>query len=390
MFHFNRGVAIHGAWAFVHCKVSRRSAEVSEMFHLNLLNFWRTTMCKKQIQIWAALLAVGLVLCATSAFAQLLDSVTTSATAAYSLRQLSSSYAGPAVQVRRSGDNALMDIGFVGGQLDVASLEAFVAGGNGDGFVRRWYDQSGNGRDVYKPAGFESQEPQIAAGGSILTASNGQPAIRWDGTNDNLRAQAGDGGANLIDHNDIFTVAQFSSQPANNPDNMRLFNFADGGSTRLSAGAEGVSGGGDGEHAFYYNSGAFNIEDSDVLITLDELFLSTLVADGTSGAGNEFIRYELDGTPIIDLMAATLNESHNQLIVGSGNDSGSAAVLDGFIQEFLVFSGSNNLSQSEFDVVSQNLLSTFQTQVPEPSSMALWSLLVIGMIGYGWRRRFRR
>ena len=45
---------------------------------------------------------------------------------AYSLRKLCSSYTGKAVKVRRSSDNSMQDIGFVGSDFDVASLRTFL------------------------------------------------------------------------------------------------------------------------------------------------------------------------------------------------------------------------------------------------------------------------
>ena len=48
------------------------------------------------------------------------------AAAAYSLRQLDYTYTGPAVTVRRDSDQTTKDIGFVNGELDTASLEAFT------------------------------------------------------------------------------------------------------------------------------------------------------------------------------------------------------------------------------------------------------------------------
>ena len=51
----------------------------------------------------------------------------TPAAGAFSLRLLSTSYAGAAIQVRRSSDNAVQDIGFITcGNLDTISLKAFV------------------------------------------------------------------------------------------------------------------------------------------------------------------------------------------------------------------------------------------------------------------------
>jgi len=53
------------------------------------------------------------------------------AAAAYSLRNLSSSYRGPLIRVRRSSDNAETDIGGTyNGDLDVASLLSFTGGQN--------------------------------------------------------------------------------------------------------------------------------------------------------------------------------------------------------------------------------------------------------------------
>jgi hypothetical protein len=48
------------------------------------------------------------------------------AAAAYSLRQLDYTYTGAAVNVRRDSDQTTKDIGFVNGELDTASLEAFT------------------------------------------------------------------------------------------------------------------------------------------------------------------------------------------------------------------------------------------------------------------------
>jgi hypothetical protein len=61
-----------------------------------------------------------------------------SAAAAYSVRRLSGVYSGSLMEVRRSSDNALQDIGFdANGDLDTASLLSFV--GEEDAFVRTWY-----------------------------------------------------------------------------------------------------------------------------------------------------------------------------------------------------------------------------------------------------------
>jgi hypothetical protein len=66
------------------------------------------------------------------------------AQAAYSVRRLYSEYNGPIMKVRRSNDNATLDIGWDSqGNLDTGSLTTFV--GANTGFVTTWYDQSTNG-----------------------------------------------------------------------------------------------------------------------------------------------------------------------------------------------------------------------------------------------------
>ena len=94
------------------------------------------------------------------------------AAAAYSLRQLSSSYSGNAVKVRRSSDNTETDIGFVGGELDTASLSSFA--GAGDAFVVSWFDQSGNSKNATQTT--TASQPKIVSSGAVIV-ENGKPAV---------------------------------------------------------------------------------------------------------------------------------------------------------------------------------------------------------------------
>jgi hypothetical protein len=107
------------------------------------------------------------------------------AAAAYSLRRLSSSYTGKAIRVRRASDNTELDIGFVGQNLNTSALTTFCSGTNG--FVKTWYDQSGNARDATQTTA--ANQPQIVSSGSVIT-ENGKPAVQFDGVNDNLDANS--------------------------------------------------------------------------------------------------------------------------------------------------------------------------------------------------------
>jgi hypothetical protein len=111
-----------------------------------------------------------------SAVAPLLDTYP-SAAAAYSVRLLRTAYAGSAIRVRRSSDNAEQDIGFSSGNLDTSSLLSFVGANNG--FVTTWYDQSGNARNAIQSTAVN--QPQIVSSGTILT-ENSKPSVRFNGS----------------------------------------------------------------------------------------------------------------------------------------------------------------------------------------------------------------
>lgn len=64
-----------------------------------------------------------------------------SADRAYSLRKLKTS-ATASIKIRRSSDNADLDIGFVGNDIDETAISNFCGASNGT--IRLWYDQSGN------------------------------------------------------------------------------------------------------------------------------------------------------------------------------------------------------------------------------------------------------
>jgi hypothetical protein len=110
----------------------------------------------------------------------LLDAVP-GAAAAYSLRQLSNAYTGPVVTVRRSSDDAEAD--FKASEIDDGTLTAFC--GAGDGLVKTWFDQSGNGNDASQ--GTAAAQPKIVDSGSLVT-EGGKASLDFDGTDDNLDA----------------------------------------------------------------------------------------------------------------------------------------------------------------------------------------------------------
>lgn len=108
-----------------------------------------------------------------------LDTISTPA-AAYSLRKIKSAYAGALIRVRRSTDNSEQDISVIGtgcGTLDTSALTTFV--GTGNGFVKTWYDQSGNARNATQTTA--GSQPRIVNAGTIETKF-GQTMIFFNGT----------------------------------------------------------------------------------------------------------------------------------------------------------------------------------------------------------------
>jgi hypothetical protein len=117
-------------------------------------------------------------------FKGVLDLIFAIASVAYGLRRLRRLYTGFCIRVKRSSDNAQLDIGFDSqGNLDILALLAFV--GTGSGFVTIWYDQSGNGRNATQTTA--ANQPQIVANG-VLQTEGGKPAILFDGVDDYLAA----------------------------------------------------------------------------------------------------------------------------------------------------------------------------------------------------------
>lgn len=109
----------------------------------------------------------------------------TGAIGAYSLRLLDNDYAGACIKVRRSSDDAELDIGFVNGYLDDITLLTFA--GVGDAFIVTWYDQSGNGRNATQTT--PANQPQIIDSGEFIVM-DGLRVVSFNGTTQGFKADA--------------------------------------------------------------------------------------------------------------------------------------------------------------------------------------------------------
>lgn len=114
-------------------------------------------------------------LASASSGTQLFLDLYPNAAAAYSLVKIRSEYDGDCIRVRESGGDTEADIGFNSdGTLDTVALLAHC--GANDGFVKVWYDQSGNSKDASNNTTI--RQPKIVNSGSLIT-QGGKPAIAF-------------------------------------------------------------------------------------------------------------------------------------------------------------------------------------------------------------------
>jgi len=170
-------------------------------------------------------------------FVGLLDTYS-GAAAAYALRQLSSTYSGDAIVVRRASDNTTQAIGFVNNELDTATLESFCSGT--DGFVTTWYDQSGNGNDAAQASA--SSQPQIVSSGSTILV-NTKPTLEFNGASYYLQAST----INVPQPTSYFITYKYSavsdtlSDLSDGIDSRQLNDTASSGFARIFSGSSLLS-----------------------------------------------------------------------------------------------------------------------------------------------------
>ena len=103
------------------------------------------------------------------------------AAAAYSLRNLSTSYTGNVVDVRRSSDDT--EDSFTAAEVADGTLVTWVGAGN-DGFVAQWHDQSGNGNHATQ--GTPASQPKIVDAGTLVSGG-----LDFDGVDDSFTLTSG-------------------------------------------------------------------------------------------------------------------------------------------------------------------------------------------------------
>lgn len=189
-----------------------------------------------------------------SAISYLLDDYGGSV-AAYSFRQLSSTYSGPAIKVQDTVGGATQDIGFNGsGELDTEALLTYA--NTNDVFVETWYDQSGNNNHAEQPS--SGNRPKIVSNGNLIT-ENGKPAVDFNGSSSKMSS------SNVQNNNDTAVAfvgtrsnvsARNNTVSHHNGNDHAIYSYGaddyklwDGGQYGGGLGAVGTN-----QHTFFHNS----------------------------------------------------------------------------------------------------------------------------------------
>jgi len=150
------------------------------------------------------------------------------AAAAYSLRNLVGTSNPAVVRVRRDNDDAEQD--FTAAEVSDGTLAAWVGAGN-NGFVRTWYDQSGNGNHAQQSSSVS--QPQIVASGSVIM-TNSKPSIQFGGGVGVMTASV----SGLLTAPEFYSFSVVQPSAASTPDTstIALFGFDLGGSNSQNKG----------------------------------------------------------------------------------------------------------------------------------------------------------
>jgi hypothetical protein len=246
--------------------------------------------------------------------------------AAYSLRRVSASYSGFAIDVRRDSDNTTSSISFnAAGNLDTVSLLTFVTGSanTGSGFVARWYDQSGNNRHATQTTA--SYQPLIVSSGSLVT-TNSKPALRFlvSNTSSLSLPRSPLSGSNAFG---IYAVANFSSS------NEYEYLYSEA-PPDINAGVEIRRSSLDSSIQYITGDGTYplgtaNINDRQILISVNR---NALVSNAA------FVNGVLDATLVTSSNA--ISSTSASIGIRPGTGVGTDLSFDGTVQEMSFFTGS--------------------------------------------------
>lgn len=253
----------------------------------------------------------------------------------YSLRKINKSYNEACIRVRRTSDNQEQDIGFVGIDLDTASLLAFV--GNSDGQVNIWYDQSGNGLDLDRVIG--GNGIRIVIGG-VLQTFNGKPCMNYHFSYfRNLTPQS-------FNSDNFYNqmVMNVSGQDQTNPRYMAV----NGGSTNIQLGHNSSG-------SYFTREGGITNLSSTGIFNANHRILTFSSDNNIERFNINNVEYDYNGTgaPSADSFMG------DGIFVLRGYEGGSFYPSFGIIQEVVFYKSSNENNKSAIIENTNNYFNIF-------------------------------
>lgn len=245
---------------------------------------------------------------------------------ALSTRRINSGYTGALIRLRRSTDNTEQDFGSglgMGETLDYSAIDTFLSGGTAH--VVKWYDQSGQGRDLQQQTA--SRQPTFDAG-----ATTGR-AVKFSGASD-------------VHLSSVTQVSGgfFSSGPAVSIHHA-MDNDDNGFCTNMSLSTSPHAAG----NITYFRTNRYGGNNRFVWRGVQ----FSPAGSGTT-AGNEYSYYNHDGSNLrIDHNDTEIGSTSNTTAAHSGADSfnlgadATAHEWDGYTYELIIFDSSQSTANSD-------------------------------------------
>lgn len=251
-------------------------------------------------------------------------------------RRINSGYTGPLIRLRRSTDSVESDFGSglaMGDFLDYSAIDTWLSGGTA--YVVKWYDQSGQGRDLQQATA--SRQPILSA-----SATTGR-AVQFSGLSD----------CHLSSVSQV-SGGFFSSGPAISVHHATDTNDAGFCANMSVSTAPHVSG-----NITYFRTNRYS--------TANRFSWrgTQFQPSGTpAAAGNEYLYYHHDGSNLrVDHNATQIGSTPNTTAAHSSGDSfnlgadATAQEWEGYTYELIIFDSSQATADS--DAVRDDMNSTY-------------------------------
>ncbi|NCW67515.1 MAG: hypothetical protein EBV86_02940 [Marivivens sp.] len=212
--------------------------------------------------------------------------------------------------------------------LDTVSLASFCSGTNG--FVKTWYDQSGNANDATQTTA--ANQPKIYDSSTGVLTENGKPACDFDGVDDRFELDVSASGLNL----DVANTSSFHVAQYDNASTDRSMSLSLGGSSGAGRWYPMYMDNGN----FEYGYGAVTQVSTETGNTNQNL--STMIAGSTLGQAQAW----RNG---VSKMTATLATSGTMDdVVGIGVFR-TSWYLDGTVQEVVIYNSDQSANRTNIE-----------------------------------------